>query len=311
MTVVPTTAGVPEPPSGGAPEAVEGGQAMAPGSLWRNTLRTFGENRLAVLGLSIIVFVVLFCYLGPVFYHTDQVHTNLDLTSTKPSAKHLLGTDDLGYDELGRLMVSGQNSLEVGLAAAAVASLFGIVWGAVAGWFGGFVDAIMMRIVDTVLSIPLLFLLLLVSTMFTETVVTLIFIIAAFAWLIPARLVRGEVLSLRTREFVQAARIAGGRSPRIILRHLLPNSIGVIVVQVTFEVANAILAVSALSYLGFGLQAPTSDWGGMLANGVTYLYDGYWWEYLPAGIAIVLVVIAFNFVGDALRDALDIRLRQQ
>jgi peptide/nickel transport system permease protein len=143
------------------------------------------------------------------------------------------------------------------------------------------------------------------------TVVSLILIVAIFAWLIPARLVRGEVLSLRTREFVQAVRISGGRDGRIILRHLLPNAIGVIVVQVTFEVANAILAVSALSYLGFGLSPPTSDWGNMLSNGITYLYDGYWWQIYPAGVAIVLVVIAFNFVGDALRDALDVRLRQQ
>jgi peptide/nickel transport system permease protein len=307
VTTLPDVVEAPQPP-GSQPE---GGVVVSRGSLWRNTLRVFAENRLAVLGAGIIVFMVLFCWAGPLIYHTDQVHTSLATSNLGPSAAHPLGTDDLGYDELGRLMVGGQNSMAVGLAAAAIASIFGVLWGAISGWFGGFVDTVMMRVVDTFLSIPLLFLLLLVATIYPQTLLTLIFIIAVFAWLIPARLVRGEVLSLRTREFVQAVRIAGGRDGRIIVRHLLPNAIGVIVVQVTFEVANAILAVSALSYLGFGLSPPTADWGNMLSNGVTYLYSGYWWQIYPAGVAIVLVVIAFNFVGDALRDALDVRLRQQ
>lgn len=288
----------------------EGGAVLSRGSLWRNSVRVFADNRLAVLGLAIIVVMLLFCFVGPHIYTTDQVHTSLSAASQGPSSRHLLGTDDLGYDIVGRLMVGGQNSLEVGLAAAAIASIFGVLYGAVAGWFGGIVDAAMMRIVDAFLSIPLLFLLLLVATIFPTSVLSLILIVAVFAWLIPARLVRGEVLTLRTREFVQAVRLAGGRDARIIMRHLLPNAIGVIVVQVTFEVANAILAVSALSYLGFGLSPPTADWGNMLSNGVTYLYDGYWWQIYPPGLAIVLVVIAFNFVGDALRDALDVRLRQ-
>ncbi|MGH3322535.1 MAG: ABC transporter permease [Streptosporangiaceae bacterium] len=308
MSAVSDLATGPTPPGGAPPE---GGEVQAVGGLWRAVIRTFIENRLAVLGLGLIVFMILFCFVGPVFYPTDQIHTSLRTSSLGPSAVHPFGTTDLGYDELGRLMVGGQSSIEIGLAAAAMATAFGVFWGAIAGYIGGVVDSLMMRVVDVFLSIPILILLLLIATIFTPTLLTMIIIIALFAWLVPARLVRGEVLTLRTREYVQAVRVMGGRSPRVIMRHLVPNAIGVIVVQTTFEVANAILIVAILSYLGFGLPPPAASWGGMLSKGTTFIYDGYWWQIYPPGIAIVIVVIAFNFVGDALRDALDVRLRQR
>jgi peptide/nickel transport system permease protein len=271
--------------------------------------RTFTANRLAVLGIGLIGAIVLFCFLGPLVYHTDQVYTNLAAANLPPSAAHPLGTDYLGYDELGRLMAGGQSALEVGLAAAVMASAVGVLWGAVAGYVGGVLDTVMMRIVDVVLSIPALFLLLFIATIIPPTLGTMIAIIALFAWLVPARLVRGEVLSLRSREYVQAVRVMGGAGGRIVLRHLIPNAIGVIVVQTTFEVANSILIFAVLSYLGFGLSAPAASWGEMLSSGTAYLYDGYWWQIYPPGVAILLTVLAFNFVGDALRDALDVRLR--
>jgi peptide/nickel transport system permease protein len=287
-----------------------GGEVQARGGLWLTIGRAFTANRLAVLGVGLIVAIVLFCFLGPLAYHTDQVYTDLAAANLPPSAAHPLGTDYLGYDELGRLMVGGQSSIEVGLAAAVMASAFGVIWGAVAGYVGGALDAVMMRIVDMVLSIPGLFILLFIATIITPTLGTMIAIIALFAWLIPARLVRGEVLSLRSREYVQAVKVMGGRGPRIVLRHLIPNAIGVIVVQTTFEVANSILIFAVLSYLGFGLSAPAASWGEMLSTGTAYIYDGYWWQIYPPGVAILFIVLAFNFVGDALRDALDVRLRQ-
>lgn len=288
-----------------------GGKPSAGGGLWRTLGRTFTANRLAVLGVGLIVAIALFCFLGPLVYHTDQVYTNLMAANLPPSAAYPLGTDHLGYDELGRLMAGGQSSLEVGLAAAVTASAVGVLWGALAGYVGGVLDTVMMRIVDVVLSIPVLFILLFIATIIPPTLGTMIAIIALFAWLIPARLVRGEVLSLRSREYVQAVTVMGGRGGRIVLRHLIPNAIGVIVVQATFAVADSILIFAVLSYLGFGLSAPAASWGEMLSSGTAYLYDGYWWQIYPPGVAILLIVLAFNFVGDALRDALDVRLRQR
>lgn len=280
-------------------------------SAWRMVGRVFVERRLALVGLALIVFMLLFSFVGPLIYRTNQVDTNLILADLAPSSAHLLGTDPTGYDVLGRLMVGGQSSLEVGFAAAMLASLWGATWGAVSGYAGGWIDALMMRVVDSLLAIPPLLLLLLLATIVTPTVPVLILVIATTSWLISARLVRGESLSLRTREFVQAAVVAGGRSPRIIFRHIVPNVIGVIVVQTTFQVANAILLLASLSFLGLGPPPPAANWGQMLNDGLNYTYDGYWWLIYPAGLAIVLTVVAFNLVGDALSDALDVRLQKR
>jgi peptide/nickel transport system permease protein len=271
----------------------------------------FIQNRLAVIGLTIVVLIVLFSFLGPVFYHTDQVSTNLGQIGKAPGHGHPLGTDDVGYDVLGRLMKSGQSSLEIGLAAAFLATVLGSVWGAVAGYVGGAVDAVMMRVVDSILAIPPLILILLLASVLKPDLPALILVVAIVAWLAPARLVRGEAISLRTREYVQEAKGMGGSSAWIILRHILPNAAGTIVVQATFEVANAILLLAGLSYLGLGPPPPATNWGSMLSNGLNFLYDGKWWLVYPAGAAIVLTVLAFNFIGDGLRAALEVRLRDR
>jgi peptide/nickel transport system permease protein len=289
----------------------EGGDAASSGSVWRLILGVFVQNRLAVVGLGIIAFVVLFCFVGPLVYHTNQVSTNLNEMNLPPSGKHLLGTNEVGYDTLGRLMLGGQSSLEVGLAAAILASVWGTAWGAVSGFIGGWVDAIMMRVVDSILAIPYLLLVMLLATVFVPTIPVLIIVIALVSWLATARLVRGETLSIRVRDFVLAARGSGSRNWRIILRHIVPNAIGTIVVQTTFEVANAILLLAILSYLGLGPPPPAANWGGMLSDGLNYVYSGYWWLIYPAGLFIVITVLAFNFVGDALRDALEVRLRER
>src|SRR5215831_18691127 len=189
--------------------------------------------------------------------------------------------------------------------------VIGAIWGAVSGLAGGLVDGALMRVVDVLLSIPFLFVVLIIAIRYGSSVLGLSIVIGIFTWQVPARLVRGEVLTLRVRDFVAAARAAGSSRSRLINRHLLPNALGVIIVTATFAVADGILAVATLGFLGFGLHYPTFDWGDMLNNGITYLQDGYWWQIYPVGICIIVVVMACNLIGDALRDALDVRLRRR
>jgi peptide/nickel transport system permease protein len=298
------------------------GAVAAPGSLgrepgaptralWRRGLEVYAENKLALVGSIVLLIVVVFCFAGPLFYHTDQIHVNLLNADLAPGAGHPLGTDPDGYDILGRLMVGGQVSLELGFASAVMATVIGALWGAVAGYFGGWLDGVMMRIVDAALSIPILFLLIVLATIIRPTKLTLILIISMASWLAISRLVRGEALSLRVREYVQATKQMGGGSARIVLRHIAPNAVGTIIVNATFQVADAILFIAYISFLGLGLPPPATDLGGMLSNGINYVDDGYWWMIYPAGLLIVIIVVSVNFIGDALRDAFEVRLQQR
>ena len=310
------TAGAVEPGASGAPGPLPaGGEVQSSGGLTVQLVRVFVENRLAVVGVVLIVLIVLFCFLGPVFYHTNQTDTQKALLSAPanapPSSQYPLGTDESGFDMLGRIMYGGQISLEVGFAAAGIATLLGVLVGAVSGFFGGVVDTLLMRFVDILLSVPLLYLLIVLAVIFHPSVEILILVIGFTAWLVPARLVRGETLSLRVREFVQAVRVMGGGGGRIVLRHIIPNTIGTIIVNATFQIADAILLLAALGFIGLGVPSPKTDWGSMISVGVNYADSGDWWEIYPTGIAIVLVVVAFNFVGDALRDAFEVRLQRR
>jgi peptide/nickel transport system permease protein len=296
------------------PEAIEGVLAAAkPRSLLRRGWEVFAENRLALASLAMLIFIVLFCFVGPHLYHSDQVHTNLTDALCPPSSAHPLGCDNVGYDILGRLMVGGQTSLEVGFAAAIVAVFVGTLYGAFSGFIGGPIDSFLMRIVDAGLSIPSIMVVIILSVVFHPNTIIMIFIIAVFYWLGVARLVRGETLSLRTREYVQAVKVIGGRKSRAVIRHVVPNAIGTIIVQATFAVADSILILAGLGFLGLGVQPPATDWGDMLSGGLTYMQSGtnYWWLIYPAGIAIILTCICFNFIGDALRDAFETRLQRR
>jgi ABC-type dipeptide/oligopeptide/nickel transport system permease subunit len=291
--------------------APEGGEIGAVQSGWRLALREFMSNRLAVIGFAMLLFFVLFCFVGPLIYKTNQLSTNLIDANQAPSAAHLLGTDTDGFDNLGRIMKGGQAALEVGFFAAFVAITIGALYGAVCGLIGGIFDSTLMRIVDVFLSVPFLFVVLILAVKYGATVLSLSLVIGAFSWQVPARLVRGEVLTIRERDFVLAARTAGSGRWRLISRHLLPNALGVVIVNVTFQVADAILAVAYIGFLGFGLHFPNVDWGDQLSDGLTYMQDGYWWLIYPVGACIVLTVMALNFIGDALRDAMDVRLRRR
>jgi peptide/nickel transport system permease protein len=299
---------------GESPDAVggpEGGDVtVAPRGLWRPIVEVFAQNRLATVGLGMFIVIVLFSFLGPVFYHTNQVTTNIAIADQAPSAQHILGTDDVGYDIMGRLMLGGQSSLEIGLAVAFIGTVIGTLVGAIAGEFGGIVDAVLMRAVDALLSLPGIVVLIILGAIFRPTLWLLILILALLSWLIPARLVYGETLALRVRDYVQASRAMGARRGHTLIRHIVPNAVSVIVVNATLQVADAILTVVALSYLGLGLPPPAATWGDILSNGLNGLYNGYWWQVYPAGILIVITVVAFNFMGDALRDSFDVRLQQ-
>ncbi len=311
-----TGTAVPADPSGTTVDSIsigrpEGGEAVASGSPWILLARTFVQNRLALIGVGFVVAVILFSFLGPLLYHTDQSSPNLLGVNRPPGGANPLGTDASGFDILGRLMEGGQSSIEVGLAVGFIATVFGLIWGAISGFWGGPVDAVLMRLVDVGLAVPVVFLFIFMSQVYTPSLTLLIVVLSLVSWLIPARLVRAETLSLRTREYVQAVHVMGGRSWRIILRHLIPNTIGTIMVTVTFQIANAVLTLAVLEYLGFGLPPKTATWGSMLSDGTTYLQDGFWWEVYPALAMIVITVVAFNFIGDALQDSFDVRLQER
>lgn len=268
------------------------------------------RNRRALVGLAVVAVIAAFCFLGPLLYRTDQVTVRLDLADLGPGGGHPLGTDASGYDVLGRMMQGGRASLELGFAVALTTTVVGTLFGAVSGYAGGLVDAVMMRVVDTFLAIPGIVLLLLMVSMFTPSLWGIVLLLSLLSWLQPARLVRGEVLTLRSREFVQAARMMGGGGGRIVLRHLVPNAAGVIIVSGTFTIADSILTLSALSFLGLGLPPPHADWGTMLSAGLNSLYDGYWWLVYPPAAILIVTVVAFNLIGDAIHDALDVRLQR-
>jgi peptide/nickel transport system permease protein len=303
---VPNSAGGPVAPVA-EPRTVAGDRAARRYLLLRDFLR----QRMGVVGLLIIIVMILFSFVGPLVYKTNQVQTNVLAITLAPGGKHPLGTDAAGYDVLGRLMFAGQSSLEVGVAAAVIAAIIGTVLGAVAGFTGGWLDAALMRIVDALVAIPALLIVLLIATIVTPSTGTVILVLGLLSWLTTARLVRGEVLVIRRLDYVRAAESFGERRWRILYEHVVRNVVGTVVVQATFEVANAILLLAALSFLGLGPPPPAANWGGMLTDGLNYIADGYWWLIYPAGVCIVLTVVAFNLLGDGLRDVVEVRLRSR
>ncbi len=268
----------------------------------------FRSNKLAVVASVVLVAIALFCFVGPLVHPVSNA-ANLLAANEPPSQAHWLGTTPNGRDVLGRLMVGGQSTLELGVAVGVLATGFGLLYGTTAGLVGGALDAVLMRIVDALLSIPFLFFVILLASIVRPTLGLIILVISGVSWLSTARLVRAETLRLRTLDYVEASQGFGARSWWILVRHLVPNVLGVLVVNGTLKVADAILTFASLGYLGLGVPPPATNWGAILSAGVNNFFDGYWWQLWPAAVLIVLTVLAVNVLGDALRDVVERRLQ--
>jgi peptide/nickel transport system permease protein len=279
-------------------------------SQWEMFRRRFARHRMAVISIAVLVFLVIVCFGASLFapYHTTGqggLPQDLLLGPIGPNGQHWFGTDELGRDQLSRLLYAGQISLKIGLAVALLSTVLGTTVGAVAGYVGKATDQALMRTTDLFLIVPQIAILAIALKKFGRDNNTIILVLAALFWMYDARVVRGQILSLKEKEFVEAARASGASSTRIVIKHLLPNVIGPIVVNATLAVAGAIITESTLSFLGFGVQAPATSWGNMLSDAEGYVgTDKAYLLYFP-GLAILLTVLAVNFLGDGLRDAFD------
>lgn len=278
---------------------------------WMPTVRAFGRSRLAVAALAVVVLLYLVAILAPTLAPFDPAAQGpLDQRWSPPSALHPLGTDHLARDVLSRLIHGARVSLSVGLVAVAISATLGTLMGAVAGYLGGWVDTVLMRLVDVVVAFPRLVLLIAVVALFQPSLVLVMVVVGLTEWPATARLVRGQVLTVREAEFVQAARALGFRRARILFRHVIPNALGPVIVAATLGVGHVIVLEAGLSFLGLGVRPPTASWGSMVADGLRSLETAWWVATFP-GLAIVLAVVAFNVLGDGLRAALDPRGRER
>jgi peptide/nickel transport system permease protein len=297
-----------------APEPPPGSE-RSPGQMaWRS----FRRHKPAMIGLSIVLLLALASILAPILTPYDAEKTDLEAMLEPPSWRHPMGTDELGRDLLTRLLYGGRVSLSIGVMAMGLAVVIGSLVGGLAGFYGGWVDNILMRLVDMMLAFPSLFVLIILALALRDlpiealrgtafaSVFSIVLVIAILSWMSVARLVRASFLSIREREFVLAAEGLGVPNRRIMFRHMLPNAISPIIVAATFRVATSVITESGLSYLGFGVQPPTPTWGNMLKNAQTLMTRAPWTAIFP-GLMIFITVIAVNFIGDGLRDALDPR----
>lgn len=285
------------------PQLVEGS------SLWQDAWRRLKKNKLAIFGAIVLIFVVAASLFGPALssYSYDQI--NLDRGSEPPSFEHWFGTDQLGRDILVRSLIGGRISLMVGIIATAVSFAIGVTYGAISGYFGGYIDELMMRIVDVIYSLPYLFLVIVLLAFFTKSIFMLFFVLGGVSWLTMARIVRGQVLSIKNQEFIEAARAVGVETPMIIFRHVIPNTLGPVIVYTTLTIPGAMLSEAFLSFLGLGVQPPLASWGTMVNEGVEAI-SVYPWQLIFPGLMMAITLFSLNFLGDGLRDALDPQMRK-
>ncbi|GAB5559982.1 MAG: ABC transporter permease subunit [Synoicihabitans sp.] len=284
-----------------APEEIEQGT-----SLWKDAWHRLAKNKLAVFGGSVLIILAIACIVGPWLSPYGYEENNLNNTFSPPSAAHWLGTDQLGRDLLVRLLVGGRISIGVGLCATFVALTIGVVYGAVAGFFGGKIDSLMMRIVDIMYALPFTIFVILLMVFFGRDIWLLFLAIGAVEWLTMARIVRGQIMSLKKMEFIEAARSIGLGKRRIIFRHMIPNILGPIIVYTTLTIPAVMLLEAFLSFLGLGVQPPLSSWGVLIKDGAEKMEE-YPWLLMFPGVVFSLTLFSLNFLGDGLRDALDVR----
>ncbi len=275
-------------------------------SLWHDAWLRLRKNKLAIFGGSVLLFMIVVALLTPWIAPYSYEAQNLDLGATPPSADHWLGTDIFGRDVLTQIMYGGRISLAVGFIATAVALLIGVTWGAIAGYVGGRVDAIMMRLVDILYALPFMIFIVLLMVVFGRNILLLFLAIGAVEWLTMARIMRSQVQSLRQQEFVEAA-VSVGLSPAAIIRkHVVPNALGPIIVYTTLTIPSVMLLEAFLSFLGLGIQPPATSWGLLISYGAETMEE-YPWLLIFPGCALTLTLFSLNFLGDGLRDALDVR----
>lgn len=269
--------------------------------------KRFTRNKLSVIGAIVVFALITISLLAPVIAPYDPTSIDVYNVLSPPDKAHILGTDELGRDLLSRIIWGSRVSLKVGFVAVGIAIMIGIILGSIAGFYGGRVDAILMRFVDIMLAFPTFFLILAVIAILEPNIFTIMAVIGVTGWMDVARLVRAEFLTLKERDFVHAARALGMRNKRLIVRHILPNALSPVFVAATFGVAGAILTESGLSFLGLGVQPPDPSWGNILTAGKDNI-EIAWWLSLYPGLAILITVLSYNLVGEGLRDALDPRL---
>ena len=273
---------------------------------WKDAIDRLVSNKLSLFGLIYVVFIITLALITPFIAPYDYAYQNLELGSSPPSPEHWLGTDTLGRDLLTRMMYGSRVSLMVGFLATIVALTIGVTWGTVAGFAGGKTDTIMMRIVDVLYGIPFIIFVILLMVIFGRNLVLLFMAIGAVEWLTMARIVRSQVMSLSKQEFILAAEAMGVSKPSIIYKHLIPNTIGPVIVYATLTVPQIMLLEAFLSFLGLGVQAPLSSWGLLIRDGAVSMEE-YWWLLIFPSLAFSLTLFSLNFIGDGLRDALDPR----
>jgi oligopeptide transport system permease protein len=275
-------------------------------SPWRDALQRFRRNKAAVTSLAFLVFVTCLCVIGPWLLPHAYDNTDWDALKLPPTLlnSHWWGTDESGRDLLVRCLVGGRISLMVGILTTLTSIALGVVWGATAGYLGGAVDQVMMRIVDIMYAVPYLLIAILLVTVLGRDFYLVVLAITAFSWMDTARLVRGQTLSLRKMEFVEAARAMGVSTPRIVIEHIVPNLLGLVLVYATVTVPSVILTESVLSFLGLGIQEPMTSWGVLIHDGAQMLDSAPWLLIFPAAM-LSLTLYSFNYLGDGLRDALD------
>ncbi len=277
---------------------------MSNSSLWSDALRKLLKNRAAMFGVLILVSLIILAILAPVISPYPYDYQNLELGASAPSSAHFLGTDTLGRDLLSRLLYGSRVSLMVGFVATAVALVIGVTWGIVSGYYGGKVDAVMMRIVDILYGLPFIIFIILLMVVFGRNIWLLFGAIGAVEWLTMARIIRGQVLSIKNQEYVLSAKAMGVSNFYMFRRHIFPNVLGPIAVYATLTIPQVMLLEAFLSFLGLGIQPPMSSWGTLIRYGVESMEE-YWWLLVFPGITFTITLFSLNFFGDGLRDALD------
>jgi len=273
-------------------------------------IKKFLQNRLSIFGLTVLILLIITSIFAPLLTPYDRDKTDLPNKNLPPSAQHLLGTDSVGRDVLTRLLYAGRVSLSIGLVSTSIATVIGVAMGAIAGFFGGKVDFVIMRIVDVFMCFPFFVLAICIAALLGPSIMNIMIIYGILGWTGICRMVRAEIMSLREREFIESARAVGLNSFEIVVKHMLPNVTAIIIVYTTLGIASGILSEAGLSFLGLGVELPVPSWGNMLAAAQNLrVLRSHWWLWIPPGIMVSLTTLSINFVGDGLRDAFDPKTR--